>query len=263
MSKLIQRIERLNKDAPAPMGFGAAARRQPTPTMALLAATADPEAVGGATGVALDGVIFRGEGIDGAAAAKAMEALPEVPWGTQANALSQGEVSALVEAGADFVSLTGLTSSLDALRDEDVGKLLVVPVDLKEEHAHSLEVMPVDAVIYADAVASPLTLEVLMHLATARCEIGRPFLLPVHGPLTAWELECLREIGVEGVVADLETTNAEGLQALWEAIRGLPRRKSRGESFSATLPRMGGGRARPQQDDDDDDFDPDDPDDLP
>ncbi|MDE2969420.1 MAG: hypothetical protein OXT51_04890 [Chloroflexota bacterium] len=262
MSKLIQRIERLNKDAPAPMGFGAAARRQPMPTMVLLAATAEPEAVANANGVALDAVIFRGDGVDGAAAAKAMQALPDVPWGAQANTLSQGEVSALVEAGADFVSLTGLTSALDALRDEDVGKLLVVPVDLKEEHARSLEVMPVDAVMYADAVASPLTLEVLMHLATARCEIGRPFLLPVHGALTAWELECLREIGVEGVVADLETTNAEGLQALSDAIRGLPRRKSRGESLSATLPRLG-GRARPQHDDDDDDFDPDDPDDLP
>lgn len=261
MSKLIQRIERLGKDTPAPMGFGAAARRQPMPTMVLLAATAEPQAVANADGVALDGVLFRGDGVDGAAAAQAMQSLPDVPWGAQSNALGPDDVSALVEAGADFVSLTGLTSSLDALKGDDVGKLLVIPVDLKEEHAHSLEVMPVDAVIYADAIASPLTLEVLMHLATARCEIGRPFLLPVHGSLTAWELECLREIGVEGVVADLETTNAEGLQALSEAIRGLPRRKSRGDTVSPSLPRIG-SRNMPQQDDDDD-FDPDDPDDLP
>ena len=262
MSKLIQRIERLGKDAPAPMGFGAAARRQPMPTMVLLAATAEPEAVANADGVALDGVIFRGDGADAAAASQAMQSMPDVPWGAQVNTLSADDVSALVQAGADFVSLTGLTSSLDALRNEDVGKLLVIPVDLKEEHAHSLEVMPVDAVVYADAVASPLTLEVLMHLATARCEIGRPFLLPVHGALTAWELECLREIGVEGVVADLETTNAEGLKALSEAIRGLPRRKSRGDSGSPIVPRVS-SRPQHQHDDDDDDFDPDDPDDLP
>ncbi len=262
MSKLIQRIERLGKDAPAPMGFGAAARRQPMPTMVLLAATAEPAAVANADGVTLDAVIFRGDGADAAAASQAMQSLPGVPWGAQVNALDPGDVSALVEAGADFVSLTGLTSSLDALRDDEVGKLLVVPVDLKEEHAHSLEVMPVDAVVYADAVASPLTLEVLMHLATARYEIGRPFLLPVHGALTAWELECLREIGVEGVVADLETTNADGLKALAEAIRGLPRRKSRGDAGSPIVPRVS-SRPRPQQDDDDDDFDPDDPDDLP
>ncbi|MCY4623821.1 MAG: hypothetical protein OXC99_02260 [Chloroflexi bacterium] len=261
MSKLIQRIERLGKDAPAPMGFGAAARRQPMPTMLLLAATAEPRAVANADGIALDGVIFRGDGADAAAASQAMQSLPGVPWGAQVNALAADDVSALVDAGADFVSLTGLTSSLDALRNEDVGKLLVIPVDLKEEHAHSLEVMPVDAVVYADAVASPLTLEVLMHLATARCEIGRPFLLPVHGALTAWELECLREIGVEGVVADLETTNADALKALSEAIRGLPRRKSRSEGPSAVLPRIN-SRSHPQHDDDDD-FDPDDPDDLP
>ena len=260
MSKLIQRIERLGKDTPAPIGFGAAARRQPMPTMVLLAATAVPDAVADLGGASLDGVIFRGNGVDAASASQAMKALPDVPWGAQANTLTADDVGMLVEAGADFVSLTGLTSALDAVRDEDVGRLLVIPVDLKEEHARSLEVMPVDAVVYADAVASPLTLEVLMHLATARCEIGRPFLLPVHGALSAWELECLREIGVEGVVADLETTGADALSALSDAIRALPRRKSRGDLGSPSLPRTS-ARAQ-QQPDDDDDFDPEDPDDL-
>ena len=80
------------------------------------------------------------------------KALPDVPWGAQSNVLAAEDVSALIEAGADFISLTGLTSSLETLRDEDIGKLLVVPVDLKEEHARSLEVMPVDAIVYADAV---------------------------------------------------------------------------------------------------------------
>ena len=230
------------------------------PTMVLLAATAEPQTVSNLDGVTLDGVIFRSEGVDGEAAAQAMKALPDVPWGAQSNVLAAEDVSALIEAGADFISLTGLTSSLEALRDEDIGKLLVVPVDLKEEHARSLEVMPVDAIVYADAVGTPLTLEVLMHLATVRSEIGRPFLLPVHGTLTGWELECLREIGVEGVIADLETTDADALKALSQAIRALPRRKSRSELGSPTLPRVGG---RPQPQPDDDDFDPEDPDDLP
>ena len=260
MSKLIQRIERLSKDTPAPLGFGAASRRQPMPTMVLLAVTSEPDAVSRLGGIPLDGVLFRGEALDSKAAALAMQSLPDVPWGAQANAVAAEDVSAMVEAGADFVSLTGLTSALNALRDEDVGRLLVVPVDLKEEHAHSLEVMPLDAVVYADAVASPLSLEVLMHLATARCEIGRPFLLPVHGALTAWELECLREIGIEGVVADLETTDQEALKTLSDAIRGLPRRRPRGDSPSAILPRVS-SRAQPVHDDDYPD--PDDPDDLP
>ena len=48
-----------------------------------------------------------------------MQALPNVPWGAQSNVLAEEDVAALIEAGADFVSLTGLTSSLEALRDED------------------------------------------------------------------------------------------------------------------------------------------------
>ena len=42
MSKLVQRLERLGRDTPAPMGFGLSARRQPPPQMLLLASCAAP-----------------------------------------------------------------------------------------------------------------------------------------------------------------------------------------------------------------------------
>jgi len=261
MSKLIQRIERLGKDGPAPLGFGAAARRQPTPTMVLLASIADPSAAKKLDGVALDGLLFTLGTATGSTLAKAAGGLKDVPWGAQVQNPTADQVKDLVSAGCDFVTVTGLAAPLEALHDDDLGKLLVVSADLKEEHAHSMEVLPVDVVLYADAVSSPLSLESLLQLAAVRGEIGTPFLLPVNGALTTWELECLRGIGVEGVVADLASTDVEALKALAQGIRDLPRRRSRGDSGSPSLPRVS-ARAQPLQDDDDGD-DPEDPDDFP
>ena len=58
MSKLIQRIERLGKDTPAPLGFGAATRRKATPSMVLLACVSNLKSIKELEGVFLDGVLF-------------------------------------------------------------------------------------------------------------------------------------------------------------------------------------------------------------
>ncbi len=259
MSKLIQRIERLGKDTPAPLGFGAATRRKAAPTMVLLASMSDPSAASKLDGVPLDGVIFTPETAIGSVLAKAASGLKDIPWGVQVQTPTADQVKDLVDAGCDFITLTGMGASLEALHNEDIGKFLVVAEGIKEEQSHSLEVMPVDGVVYADPVSSPLNLEGLLQLACVRGEIGCCFLLPVSGTLTTWELECLRDIGVEGVIVDLETTDVDALNALALTIADLPRRRSRVEFSSASLPRVS---ARAQAPDDDDDDYPESPDDI-
>jgi len=253
MSKLIQRIERLGKDTPAPLGFGAATRRKPAPTMVLIASTADANAAAKLQDVSVDGVLYTAENSKGADLAKASSNLKDIPWGIRVASPTADQVRDLVEAGCDFVSLTGLTASLGALQNDELGKFLVVPADMKEEHAHSLEVLPVDAATFADTIALPLNLEGLMKLAAVRGEIGCPFLIPVDGILTAWELECLRDIGVEGIIVDLASTDVEGVTALAKAILELPRRRSRNEPSSPSLPRVTAQTQAGEADDDDDD----------
>jgi hypothetical protein len=83
----------------------------------------------------------------------------------------------------------------------------------------------------------------------------------VNGTLTAWELECLREIGVEGVVVDLATSDTDALAALAQTILELPRRRSRSEMTSPSLPRVSARAQVVEADDDDDDDDYDEGDD--
>ena len=260
MSKLIQRIERLGKDTPAPLGFGAATRRKVAPTMVLLASTADPSAAAKLEGASLDGVLYVSSSTNGTDLAKASEGLKDVPWGAQVDNPTADQVKQLVDAGCDFITVTGMSASLEAMHYEDLGKFLVVKSDLKEEQSHSLEVLPVDAVVYADAISSPIDLDGLLKLAAFRGEVGCALLLPVSGTLTVWELECLREIGVEGVIVDLATTDVEALKTLAQAILDLPRRRSRSELSSPSLPRVS-ARAQAVEEDDDDDDEPESPDD--
>jgi len=221
--------------------------------MVLLACVSNLKSIKELEGVFLDGVLFPIGYSSVSDMAKASSILKDVPWGVQVENPPADQVAELVEAGCDFITLTGMTAPLEALHNEDLGKFLVVSSDLKEEHAHSLEVLPVDSVMYADAVSSPLSLEGLLKLAAVRGEIGRSFLLPVIGNLTAWELECLRDIGIEGVVVDLDTTDATGLKMLGQAILDLPRRKLRNEFSSPSLPRVSAHDQVIEDDDEGDD----------
>ncbi len=259
MSKLIQRIERLGKDTPAPLGFGAATRRRAAPTMVLLASTSDSSAANKLNGVPLDGLLFTADKATASALGKATSGLKDVPWGVQLQDPSVNQMKELGDAGCDFIALTGMAASLEALHNDDLGKFLVVAEGINENQSHSLEVMPVDGVVYADAVSSPLNLERLLQLASVRGEIGSCFLIPVNGTLTTWELECLREIGVEGVIVDLESTDIDALKALGQAIADLPRRRLRTELSAPSLPRVSAQAQTP--DDDDDDY-PESPDDI-
>jgi hypothetical protein len=111
-----------------------------------------------------------------------------------------------------------------------------------------------DAALFAQVPPKKLTLEVLLELAAHRNQIGKSFLLPItHAPST-WELECLRNIGVEGLVLNLDQADAGALGALHGRIRDLPKPKPRSERHAALLPQLAiGGEGRGGQDDDDDD----------
>ncbi len=255
MSKLIQRIERLGRTAPAPMGFGALARPQASPAMVLIGATSDLGKLNDLGDSGLDAVLYRPPSGDAAAAGEAMETAGGLLWGVYSAAPTAEGLQALEEKGCDFVALDALTAPVEALHHEEMGHLLIVSFELGKEEARALEPLPLDAALLSEPLPSPLTLEHLLRLATLRGEIGLPFLLPIAAPPTAWEVECLREVGVEGLVPDLDRTTLEDLKSLAQAVRSMPRRRPRGERASPTLPqvRFALGSSGPEHDDDDGD----------
>ena len=52
---------------------------------------------------------------------------------------------------------------------------------------------------------------------------------------SAWEVECLRDVGVDGVVVDAAHAGAAELEAVKQHILALPRRRPRGERPSPSV----------------------------
>lgn len=240
MSKLIQRIEQLGKASPAPMGFGAAARQPPPPAFVVLASSSSERKVSDLVQSPVeyptDAILFTPESVDLEALAKAASGLGDVPWGVRLRNGDTAGVTLLQEKGCDFIAFLPNQVSLELLQGEELGRLLVVPSALEKEQTQLLEDLPVDVTLWADPLPNPLTFEALMALATRRSYIAKPFLLSITAVPSPWELECLRNIGVEGLVLDLDKTDTEALKALWERIQALPRRKPRGERPTPYLP---------------------------
>ena len=237
MSKLVQRLERLGRDAPAPMGFGFSARRQPAPQMLLLASCAAPVELSEEALAHLDGVLITS--LNPTDDVKT----GETPWGIMLPEITGDAIGPLREKGCDFIALAAGGVHLDSLRDEELGRVMVTPRELSTEQAHSLGDLPVDAVLLAESLSPPLTLQALMDLSALRGEIGKAALVLLSGVPSAWEVECLRDIGVDGVVVNAAHAGAAALEELKKHILALPRRRPRGErpAVSVAQPAVAAG----------------------
>ena len=106
MSKLSDQIRKSSRIEPAPIGFAAAAAKKASPTMVCLVKLSKSEA-GKAEEAAkkgADGVIV--EGLDAGKARDVVKKAGAAFVGAEVNGASRGDVSALREAGADFVVFT-------------------------------------------------------------------------------------------------------------------------------------------------------------
>ena len=229
MSKLVQHLERLGRDAPAPMGFGFSARRQPAPQMLLLASCAAPEGLTQEALSHLDGVLLTSLSAEGDIKTG------DTPWGVMLPEVTADAIGCMREKGCDFIALSAGGVHLDSLKDEELGRVMMTPRDLSTEQAHSLGDLPIDAVLLAEPLSPPLTLQALMDLSALRGEIAKSALVLLSGVPSAWEVECLRDIGVDGVVMDTAHAGAAELEALKQHILALPRRRPRGDRAAPSI----------------------------
>ena len=241
MSKLLDRLERVNRGPVASLGFGAAARVNKTRPMALIGTLSDPgKAVEGASGLAkidADGALI--DGLDLQKNQKQLaQALDTVPWGVRVPGLDSEQVSQYKEQGCDFMAFPAEKALLEALGEADTAYILSIQPDIDEKLLRAIETLPVDAVLLPFKSAdSPLTLQHLLTISSVRRAFSKYLLLELPGAPTSKEMEALRDVGVNGLVVDTTVVSAEKLAGLHEELLALPRRKrDRGERATAILP---------------------------
>ncbi|MBI4338275.1 MAG: hypothetical protein HY683_10660 [Chloroflexi bacterium] len=249
MSKLLEQIERAGKAPPAPLGFGASQRQQKVPALVVVAACEKPTDAVVAAEAGANAVLFL-PGKKGTVAlpAEAGDKLGTTPWGVVKSDLTSQEAEQLQSQGCDFI-VVDADASLAALHDRErgPGRVLRIAADLDEKLTRTLEDLPIDAVLVETPHQPPWTLHHLMLLSAIRLLVGKPFLLGVSGTPSPWEVECLRDIGVDGLVLNADTAKREGLLELRKAVNGLPQRKPRGDRPSPLLPHVQGTMPAPPE----------------
>jgi hypothetical protein len=234
MSRLIDELKKLAQVTPQPMGFRAARKVELTPKILIIAsldvsppaADAPVDSIDGA-----DALLFHSDksNITAKAIQKIIEPLPNIPWGVYLEDNDDKQAAASIEAGCDFVVFSPASQLSMVTHNEKVGKVLQVESSMDDGLLRAVNDLPVDALLVADTSeeSGPLVWHQLMILQHLGNLISKPLIIPVPASITEVELKVLGEIGIDGVMVEVDTTKTGELKELREAISKLPPRSAR------------------------------------
>ena len=246
MSRFIDKLNRLSRGEPQPIGF-----RTKQPALAKskiqLVASLAQESIDSLTGhvVGADAGLVRISRLSSGTEAlqKISQALPDVPWGGWLQVSAQGGIKQLAKAGCDFVILPATDTPLAIIKDDEVGRILEIETSLSEGLLRAINELPVDAVLIASEQKERhfLTWQHLMLFQRFADLLTKPLLVSIPSKVTAVELQALWEAGVTGVIIEVGVKQPQDrLKKLRQVIDKLdfpsPRQR---EKVEALLPRIG------------------------
>ncbi len=250
MSRLIDELNRVVRATSQPIGFRAE-RAASSASRMLLVASLDS----GASGVLsdyvseADAVLLR-PGKSRLAATeiqKAVESLPDIPWGGYLEDAGTKKAGTMVEAGCDFMVFPVASPVTAMPQDEKVGRILQLQSALDDGSLRAINELSVDAVLATDACPAdePVAWHHLIKIQHLANILTKPLLIPVSFNTTSGELKAIWEAGVDGVVVEVGTGEPERLKNLRQAVSKLPPRSARKRGRAeALLPRVSGDEAR-------------------
>ena len=239
MSKLLDRLERISRGDSPPMGFGpVSTARKTEPSMVLLAFVDSPvrRVKSGSGDMTMDGIAISESIAKGKDLNKVASSVNAPFWGIWWANQPWDLLHSMKEAGCDFIIFPLGEIPVEILRDEDLGRILVVESDIGDRALESIAGLPVDLVLLSGQEEDiPYTLNKLAELAYVREVAGRPVFLLRKKSLSVGELEVLRESGVDGIIV-------QGAKDLIGEMRNnidiLPKRRSKGERSFPTIPQV-------------------------
>lgn len=253
MSKISDRLSSLGQSAPVRLGFGQLREKKRSPVIL----TVGSNNSGARNGAATDLVIVRAR-----KGGKPSTAAPESAeiWGAALSDCTLDDLDALKEAGCDFILIEEDSAPATVLRDDGMGRGLVLPADLTERRARALEDLPLDFVLVRSARPSwPLSLAALLPIQDIVSSLSKHLFLEIDDLPGKEDLPILRDMPISGLVFDPGAFDADRIEELKAEIARLDPRKSRQEHVAVLPSNMVSSASAPQhapepdEDDEDDD----------
>ena len=246
MSRLIDKLERVLKAVPQPMGFRAAQSASPKPQVLLIASLTPTDNVDTLADyvAGADAVMLRiTKSSPGAKALqKIARSLPDIPWGGWLGDIDKKRVGTMANAGCDFVVFPAVSAVSAIPQNDKVGKVLQVDSSLTDGLIRALNELPVDAVLTTAEQEDSLTWHHLMLFQRFTNLLTKPLLVSIPSNVTANELKALWEAGVDGVVVEASlgqpVNRLKELRQVISDLAFLPPRKRR--KAEALLPHISG-----------------------
>jgi len=247
MSRFIDKLNRLSRAEPQPIGFRMTQAAPPTPKIQLVATLAQESVESLADYVAgADAGLLRISSKTSSGAKslqKISQLMPDIPWGGWLIGSGLGRIKQITGAGCDFVVFPAGDTPLAILQNDEVGKILEVEASLGEGLLRAVNELPVDAVLIAGEQREGhfLTWQHLMLFQRFADLLTKPLLVSVPSNVTAGELQALWEAGADSVVVEVTAGQPQDrLKELRQLIDKLafpsPRRRQKVEPL---LPRTG------------------------
>lgn len=235
MSRFIDKLNRLSRPEPQPMGFGTKQPTSPKPKIQLVASLTQESAESLTDYVAgADAGLLRisKPGSGAQTLQKISQAMPDIPWGGRLQGSSLGKIKQTAKVGGDFVVFPAVNTPLVLLQNDEVGKILEVEASLGEGLLRAVNELPIDAVLITGKERDFLTWQHLMLFQHFADLLTKPLLVSIPSNVAAGELQALWEAGVDGVV--IEVTAGQPQDRLRELRRvidkltfPLPRRREK------------------------------------
>ena len=257
MSKLIDMLEKAGQQLPGPMGFGPATERGAERNQIVLLARvlSDVLAKDRSLTEAQADAFLVGGNLD--EAEEVANALGDHTWGFRNTGLTAADASKLAESGCDFVVFESFESEAAVLNIEDLGVVVTVDADMDDETVHSLGALPVGAALVSPSLRElPLTVQTAANIQKLARLVGKPTIVEAPEGIGGQDIEVLRNIGVAGLIVDLDDTgDLDRIAKTREAIAKLPKRLPKSPRRDALLPQVGfTADAGADEPDDDEDF---------
>ena len=235
MSKLIDRLTKMAKAIPQPIGFKAAPSTLPRAKILLIAGMAQASNVSDA-----DAILISRLGNGGKAPSEIAHSPAYIPWGLFSEDASRKDFESVAKANGDFIVFPA-SASLAIPENDKTGKILQVEASLDEGLIRAINGLPVDAVLITREQTGEyaLTWQRLMLFQRFASLLTKPLLVNAPLNVTTGELQTLWKTGIEGVVVEIENKQAAGrlkeLRRMIDTADFTPRRRVKTE---ALLPRI-------------------------
>lgn len=205
MSRFIDKLKRLSRAEPQPIGFRATQPVSPKLKIQLVASLAQESVESLADYViGADAGLLRISKLSSGSKTmqKMCQALSDIPWGGRLEGSGLEDIKEMAKVGCDFIVFPATTTPLAIPQNDEVGKILEVEASLSEGLLRTANELPIDAVLIAGEEREGyfLTWQHLMLCRRFADLLTKPLLVSIPSNITAGELQALWAAGVEGVV---------------------------------------------------------------